>query len=266
MKDLSKLLVVKELINSLKLIKTNLLLLVVAAITDATFFIAWGFFTTPVKDKLVEHSILLSNKLSSIVAGKPVGLLNHMLGPELSPMTMKLLMLMGMLFLVMYVVYVIFQGTTWWLATQISGQKLKYRQYMLGFAKINLIWLGGYIIYKIFDIALGIRSIVIQALAPGTPNIAGKILLIALIFLGLAAFLSYPKLKAKTIIKTPWKISAPLILLSASIYLTAQFILNNISKINIDAALIAGILILFPTISLIRVYVTRVITNVHTRT
>jgi len=43
MKELSKYLVVKELVNSLKLIKKNPLLLITAALLDAIFFFAYGF-------------------------------------------------------------------------------------------------------------------------------------------------------------------------------------------------------------------------------
>ena len=213
------------------------------------------------------HSILISNKLSTILAGEQArtGILGHLVGPELSPLTGKLILLILLLFVVIYVLYNIFHGTSWWMATQIAETKWKYKEYMLGFARVNLIWIFGYILFKLFDVILGMRHLIIQKFSPGAPNIAGKVLLVALVLLAIAAFLSYPKLKARTIFKTPLRISVPLLILSASMFLAAQFILNNIGKASVDVALIVGIILLFPTMNLIRTYAIRVISHVHTR-
>ncbi len=266
MKDLSKELVVKELINSLYLLKKNAFWLVMAALSDALFFIAWGFFTSPITDKILEHSVLIANQLSTVMAGQGTGILAHMLGPEIRPMTNKLIMLIIGLFIVMYIIYTVFHGASWWMATKIAGKNYTYRRYMLGFAKVNLLWLAGYALFKLLDVVISLRHLVLEKISPGAPNIAGNMLLIALILFGITAFLSYPLLNIKTLFTTPLKTSAPLVIISASIYLTTQFILNNIGKLNVDAALVAGLILLFPVITLIRVYITRVLSHVHTRT
>jgi hypothetical protein len=267
MKDLSKTLVVKELINSLILIKQQPFWLVMAALADAVFFIAWGFFTSPVRNKIVEHAVLIANQLSTIMAGQelPSGILEHMLSPALRPMTAKLTIIILTLFVTIYVLYTAFHGTSWWMAAQIAKKDHSYRKYLLGFAKINLLWLLLYTIYKFLDVIVSVRHVVIEKILPGTPNIGAGILFAALLFLGITAVFSYPLLKAKTLFKIPINISAPLIVISASLFLATQFILNLIGKLNVDAALAAGLLLLFPVMTLIRVYITRVITNVHTR-
>jgi len=265
MKDLSKTLVVRELIKSLYLIKKHIFWLVIASLVDAVFFVAWGFFTTPVKNKIVEHGILISTKISPLLAEGKTGIVGLMLGP-LKQMTGKLILLLLMLFVVIYIVYTAFQGTSWWMATQIAEKKWTYRKYMLGFARVNLIWLSGYLIYKILDVIFSIRHVVVEKLVPGTPDIAGNILFVFLILLMLAAFISYPTLKARTIFKTPLKVTVPLIILSASMFLATQFILNNIGKLNVDFALVVGLVLLFPVINLIKTYSIRVLSNVHTRT
>jgi len=266
MKDLSKLLVIRELLKSLQLIKKNIFWLVMASLVDALFFVAWGLFTTPVKEKIVQHAILLTNQLSPLLAEKQQGILNLMFTPEMQPMTGKLILLMLTLFAVTYIVYTAFHGTSWWMATQIAEKKLNYRQYMLGFARVNLIWITGYLIYKFLDVLFSVRYAIIKQLIPGTPYIAGKVLFVYLLFLGIAAFLSYPLLKATTIFKTPIKVTGPLVILSASMYLATQFILNNIGKASVDVALIVGLVLLFPVMNLIRTYAIRVLSNVHTRT
>ncbi len=267
MRDLSKEIVVKELITSVSLIKKHAFWLVISSLIDALFFLAWGFFTTPVRDKIVEHSVLIANKLSAILAEQEVktGILSHLLGPQLQPMTGKLILLILLLFAVIYVLYNAFHGTSWWMATNIAEMPQKYREYMLGFARVNLIWITGYILYKFIDVIISLRYVIIQKFSPGAPNIAGKVLLAALVLLGIAAFFSYPRLRAAQLFRTPWRITVSLLVLCASMFLAAQFILNSIGKLNVDAALVAGIIILFPVMNLIRTYAIRVLSHVHTR-
>ncbi len=259
---------IKELINSLYLIKKHAFWLVIGSMVDALFFIAWGFFTTPVKEKIVEHAILTSNQLSAVLAQDrtKIGLLGRLFEPTVRPMTIKLLLLILLLFIVIYIIYNIFQGTSWWMATKIAEKEWKYKEYMLGFARVNLIWISAYMVYKFLDVIISLRNLIIQKLAPGTPDIAGNLLLLVLAFIFIAAYFSYPTLKAKTIFKTPIKTSAALIILSTSIYLATQYVLNLISKISTDTALIAGIILLFPAVMLIKTYAIRVLSHVHTRT
>jgi len=272
MKDLSKMLVVKELINSLHLIKKNAFWLVIASLTDAVFLLAYGFFTTPVSEKIVEHSVLVANKLSEVMAGKfPTGVLFKLFGPELRPLTFKLILIILLLFLVIYLVYTVFQATSWYIATIIAGKEYSYKQYLLGFARLNILWMGGYLLYKILDVILGLRYIIIRQIVPGAPNIAGKVLLAAFVFFILAALFSYPLLKAKTIFKTPWRISLALVILCTSMFLAARFILDKTAYYGFmyyhtfTPAYVVGLLLLFPTITLIKVYATRVLSNVHAR-
>jgi len=63
------------------------------------------------------------------------------------------------------------------------------------------------------------------------------------------------------IFKTPLKITIPLVILSASIYLAIGFVTNLIAAVSVDAAIIAGITLVFPALVLIRVYITRVLIN-----
>ena len=249
-----------------KLTFTQPFWLVMACIIDALFFIAYGFFTFPIKEKISENAILIANKLGPMMAEKQAGILQHLLGPELRGQTGILLILICILFLILYLIYTIFQGTTWWMASQISHQKETYKKYFLGFAKINLIWITGFIIYKILDTFISLRAVLIQKIVPGAPNIAAHILLLALIFLVITAVMSYPKQKAKQIFKTPWKITIPLIALSASIYLTARYIIQLLSTVvPLTFSFLIAMIIIFPIIIYVKVYITRVITHVHTR-
>ncbi len=262
MKDLTKYLVVRELINSFKLLKPNSLYFIIAAFLDAAFFFFWGFFTTPIRDSIVAHAVLISNKISEILAGRqPQGLLFQLFSPDVKPLTYKMIMLILLLFVIIYITYTIFHGTNWWLSRKIAGQKETYRQYLLGFAKINLLWISLYALYKIIDAIIGIRHVIVQKFVPGATNTLGTFVNIIFALVVLAAIFSYPTLKAKTIFKTPLKITIPLVILSASIYLAIGFVTNLIASVSVDAAIIAGITLVFPALVLIRIYITRVLTN-----
>jgi len=261
MKDLSKTLIVKELLNTFTLIRKQSLLFVLAAIIDALFFVAFGFFTGPIRRKIVEYGVLIANKLSS--QGVQSGMLKHLFMPDYSPLTMNLFTLVFVFFVVLYVLYVAFHGTTWWLATRIAGGKAAFRKYFLGFASLNLIWIGLFMIWFAFKTILDLRHSIIKVLIPTVPDIAGGMMLIVLAFLLINAFVSYPRLKRNELFKIPWKTSAALIILCLSIFLTGQFINQQIARLHYDAGLIIGLIVMFPLLSYIRIYATRVITHVR---
>ena len=257
--NLAKTIVVRELISSLSLIKKSPFYLVVAAFVDALFFVAYGFFTTPISDRIAMQSILIANEISQLLAEGKAGILKLLFQEPLLPMTGKLIILMLLLFVITYIVYVIFQGTSWYLAGFIAQQKLSYRKYLLGFARVNLIWIACYIVYKLVDIILGLRFVIIKQFVPDATNVAGNILFGLFVVVIIAACLSYARLEALTIFKTPLKIMLPLLALSFIIYLNAQFVINLISKLNSDLGFIAGLIILFPVIIFIKIYMTRVL-------
>ncbi len=257
--------IIKELMNSLSLIKKNSFLLVVAAIIDALFFIAYGFFTGPVSRKISEHAILLSNNLSPLLAEQHAqkGILELLFAPELRPLTFKLTLLILLLFAISYIIYCIFHGTSWWMAAKIAGQKWSYRDYVLGFAKINLIWLACYVVFKAFDTFFSIRQLIIEKIIPNSPNIASKVLLAVLILLSLSAFFSYSTLKAKTLFKTKIKTSIPLAVLCAAFFIIAWTLPMTIARLTEikELGFILGLILIFPTIILIKVYSTRVLND-----
>lgn len=271
--NLSQTLVVKELITSLKLLKQNPLFFIIAAFIDAAFFFFFGFITSPVNNAIIAHVVLISNKISELLAqGVQKGLLYQLFTPEVSPLTYKFLLLILLLFVLIYILYVIFHGTSWWLARNMAGQKETYRKYFFGFAKINLLWMGLYALYKCIDALVGMRHVIVQKFAPGAPNILGTVITIVFAIIAITAIFSYPLLKAKTLFKTAIKISLPLIVLCWSIFIIAWRIPITISlylghiKYIPEVMYILAIILLFPSFVLIRVYLTRVLTNVHAHT
>ena len=293
MKDLSKTIINRELFASLSLVRKSAFLFVVAVIVDAFFFIAYGFFTAPVNNKIVEHSVLLANALSPLIASGQSGLLFKLFEGALAPLTGKLIILICMLFAITYAVYCAFHGTSWYLAQQIARRNVTFRHYFLGFAKINILWMAGCVVYKLLDVVIALRHQLIVKFTPGAPNIAGTILLAGLLVWVFLAFFSYPTLRAKTALELPLRVSFPLVLLSGAVNSlpmfvgqfsvnnvvsligqffingiivgTVQFFLNTVSKTNLDLALLFGLIFLFPTFIYLKVYSILVISHVRPR-
>ncbi len=249
--------------ETLKLIQKNFFLFITAIIVDVTFFIAYGFFTAPITNKIIEHAALITNKLSIIMAEQPTGILKHLFDPEIQPITIKLGLLITLMFIVTYIIYCIFQGTSWWITTLITKKGYKYHKYLQGFAKINLYWMLGYIIYKILDVIISVKFVVLQKITENAINIEGKILFAGLLLLGITALFSYPTLKAGTLYRTPLRKSLPILFISAIAYIAIQFIIQYLGKINIHAALITGAILIFTAANYIKIYTAK---NVHAHT
>ncbi len=262
MKELSQQKTVKELLMSLKQIKKQPLLFVISSMLDAGFFFFLALITTPARDLLIAHAVLINNKLSGMQPQQG-GLIGKLFAQEVFPLTLKTAGLLIILFALIYIVYTAFQGTSWWLSRTIAGKKDSFKNYFFGFARINLLWMAIYAAYKLIDTAAGMRHAIVQKLIPGTVNLTGKIIVILFGIACIAALLSYPLLHKKAIFKTPLRTTIPLIGISLSILLTAYFIHTKIGMINNDAGLLAGLIIFIPAITLVKVYTTRVMMNVR---
>ncbi|RMD57487.1 hypothetical protein D6825_03930, partial [Candidatus Woesearchaeota archaeon] len=122
-------------------------------------------------------------------------------------------------------------------------------------------WLFLFALFKIIDTILSLRAVIIKRLVPNALLITDWVMLTALAALIFTAFASYPKLNTKEIFELNRTTAILFAIFSASIYLATQFIINQVSKASLDAGLLAGILLLFPAITLIKTYTARVVYN-----
>lgn len=244
--------------EALKQIKKNTMLFITAAIIDIIFLLAYGFYTAPIKNQILTHAALITSKLAVIMAEKPTGILKQAFAPEIRPYTIKLIIIILILFITTYLVYVISQGTSWWITTRIAGKKHKYHEYMKEFAKINLIWLAFYAAYKILQLIITTRQTIIQKITE-TTGTTNNILFGMALLIGITAFFSYPTLKTTTLLKTPLHKTLPIIAIGLGSYLIIQIITTQIT--NPKIALATGIILLFPTIIFTKILT---IQNVHT--
>jgi len=229
--NLSKTITIRELAQTITLIKKNAFLYAIAAIIDALFFFAYGFFTTFISDSITAHSALISNKLSELLAQKKLGILKLLFQDPLRPLTGKLILLILLFFALSFIVYTIFQATSWWIARTIAGKKENRAHFFLTFVKLNLLWFGLYVFYRLANLFLSLRFLVIKRFEPGAYDLGGVILLGLLAFLVITALLSYATLQRWSFFKLPLRTTLPLITICIVIFLNAQFLTDKLSKL-----------------------------------
>ena len=77
--------------------------------------------------------------------------------------------------------YVIFQGSNWWIADKIVGHKTKYFRYILGFLKVNIVWGALLILAHFAYLLLNMRHQMQNVITPGITNIHGTIMTVMII-------------------------------------------------------------------------------------
>ena len=223
-------LLVNEFVNALRMAANTPRLLFFGAVIDALFFIVYGFFLTPVNDKIIEHSVLIGNQISTMLAKGQTGILLKLFEPELRALTGKLILATLLGFFITYLIYCIFHGTSWHLARKITSSHNSWRHSLLGFAKVNLIWLFLAIIYKFIDVYVSMRFQILKRFVPEAVDIWGGALTVIAIIGIFAAVISYSKFETFALF-TKYKTAVPLALALAVLFLNAQYFTNLMWKL-----------------------------------
>lgn len=258
--NLADSLLVRELVDSLVALKKNPLLMLGASVLDLVFLFLYAFVGTFVGDQIAAHAVLIANQVSPMLAQGQTGILAKLFEGALRPLTFKLLLLMGLFFVLLYVLYVIIQGASWWLSSKTAGQDHKFSKYLSRFAKLNLFWLVLFVLIKLVDVLLGLRFQLVKKFAPGAFNLATPVMTVVFAVLLIIVFLSYPRLYAREFLRTPLLVVLGLLGMCAVLFLVCWFVIDLFSSVA-ELQLLSQI-ILLPIFVLFRVYAIRVISNV----
>lgn len=260
MKDLSKTVAIREFIAAFSLFRHNFGLVVCAAIIDALFFVAYGFFTGGIRDKIVEYGILLANKLS--LEHVATGFFTHIFSPDFFPLTSQLLILLGLFFIVFFSIYIIFQGASWYLACSITKKQPLFWHYLLGFSRVNLFFSIIAAVIFLSDLLYDMRHTIVKALVPSAVNYSGFIVIPLGLLLFATALFSYPTLHLLTLYRNKPLFAAFGIVLC--ILLATQYLLGLLGTLNQQFALLIALIVFFPIIILLKIYTAKV-TYVYAR-
>jgi len=243
---------ITEISKTWKILIAKPLLFFLIVLIDLVFFIAYGFFTGPIQMRIVEHAVLIGNKLSA--DGVSTGILGHVFSAEYRELLLPLLALLALFFIVGYIVYVIFQATSWHIARRLAHVKEHYYEYFISFAKINLFWLALIVVWATLKLFVDVRHTIAKTLIEGAVNMLGGIMQGVLALIIAAACLSYARRDLLALIRIPLKqmlgsLGICGLILSGALLVTWLF-----SLVSLNASILAGAFLFFPSISFIKVY------------
>ena len=253
---------VKELLGALDCMKKNPVFVLAVVGLDLLFVIFCTFIYSLVGNQIAAHAVLIANQVSPMLAKGETGLLVKLFQGALQPLTVKLLVLIGLFFVLLYVGYVILQGLAWWLCSQVAQSSHSLRKYVVLFAKLNVVWLVLFAFIKLLDVFLGLRYQLIRKFAPSALNVSAPIVSVLFVTLGIIVFLSYGRLRAWEFLKIPFLQGSGLLVMCAVLFLVVWAVIDIFSTARFELRLFVQILFL-PIFVLIRVYMIRVVNHVR---
>lgn len=239
-------------------VKERPLLAALGSITDALFFISLGLFTSPISVVMVEQVSKIAQEFSFGVAQEQPELFNVLAS---SNITFALAINLVLYFAVIFALYALIQGTSWFIAKKYFTDA-PYVRSILTFAKINIFWFALFIVYKLLDFVLNLRYRLLESLQPGTIDIAGNTM-IALFFIGLGmATFAYSSEKTFKFFKTSARKSSIILVTGALLFFFPYSIFYAIGTINQTVSIAISAIVLLPLLTYLRVYLMEEL-NVH---
>jgi len=182
--------------------------------------------------------------------------------PPVDNYTWQFFGLLLVLALVVFVLFCIFQGLNWWFAAGIAGNAGKYKSFLLGFARVNVLWLLLGMIWFCLDAVFDLRRLLIEKATGQPATLAGNILLVVLVLVIYAALVSYPVLNIRKALALCFSMATVLIpglLLVFAHFLVGNMIVRWLYTLNQTLMFVVGAVLLLVLISWARVYVARVV-------
>jgi hypothetical protein len=259
---------IKNIIITLRLIIKNKVFLIYSVLADLLFLFLYGMLTSSFYQEILFNILRISEEAGrySIIKGDSASNLISSLKnyPEINIYINKILFNIFVIIIIVYFLYSILQGFSWFVANKVVNKKADFLSYFKKFFLINLLWFLLYNIYNFLNIILGFRQNYAQRYGLIVRDYSNIYLVVFLIVILYLAFISYsliskykviPALK-KTFIITFKKIRD--ILVSYFIIFVILFIVNFILKLsfNVNPTLmfILGVIIALPAIYWARVY------------
>jgi hypothetical protein len=264
--SLTKLVAVREWVSAWKTVWQQKTFALASALLDLVFLISFGFLTAPVLGKLQQHVIIIGSLVSrqlQVPAGRArPAVIDTLFQPPASAYVWQFLGLLLVLALIMFLLYSIVQGLNWWLALGAAGHAKDWKQFLLGFARVNTLWFVLVLLWFCIDTVLDLRRLLVEkatgVAAGGAGTVASVVLLIILYF----ALASYPLLSARKAFRLG--VRKAKVLVPAGVIIAAHFFAGNsivrwLQGINTTLMFLVGAVLLFALLAWARVYIARVV-------
>ncbi|TKJ17593.1 hypothetical protein CEE44_03605 [Candidatus Woesearchaeota archaeon B3_Woes] len=249
--------------QSFELLTKSPFYLAIPILLDLIFLFLVGFIGSIFTTKAIPYLQNLATIQSTPAADTSAMIAQQ---TQLASALTHIVLILLQIVLVVFILWTIFQGINWFLATKCVKKKVNIKKYSLNFLTLNIIW-----IILIAILAKFFFEITLKNLLTSTPivsqslvNAIGIIIsIILLYFLFIGYSISY-KYKLKEFLKNIFKIGikdfkiiiAYLIIVVS--FWIAKFIVQLFS-LSFASTIIAGIIILMPLITFYRIYLIKTI-------
>lgn len=272
--NLRKHIAVKQLINSVNLIKKSPIKLVYPVLADLVFLLVYGLFSSIIVNRISYYfysvyELMLENTESfktSFLAGGFFSAIFNVPGADV--FIKKSLLWIFALIAFMYFSYCFFQAFSWRFSLNFAKKK-RIKEYMKGFFLVNLVWLLFFIAYNIFSLVIGFKKQVVSRYA-AVPSFSIMLLIFAVI-VSYFVFISYSLIERynvrnslkKTFFLGFKKIKhiLPMYLIIFAVFYIIDFVMSYSGNINQKISIAVGIFILLPLFAWARLYVYLVVNN-----
>lgn len=260
-----------EALEALKRIRESPRKLALAYLCDFLFLAAYGFAAYPLFGKIVDYVIaigtIVSEKSPQVIRGANQGLASIIRSdPQASQMLNSLMLVFLLLAVAIYITFVLFQGISWKLSSEIAGRNIHFHKYMKRFALLALFWIVLFSAYHLISLFSDIRAAVLKIAGEGAGSfhVFVTALLIALLYFAFVSFTLAGTSKGgiKNSFRTGAKkagyiVSAYLVMAVAALALHA--LLMAAAKVDFNLMIAVGLLTVIPAITWARVYFTLVV-------
>ncbi|MBW2973780.1 hypothetical protein KY346_05270 [Candidatus Woesearchaeota archaeon] len=238
----------------------------ISSVMDLLLLLAYGFATAPIYAKLMLHIQTIGALGTDAVAAatrEGKSMLSVLVSESIKPYFYNTLILLLILGITVYLLYCLFQAFNWKIALQLTGKKIKYMDYLKKFLRVNIIWFLLFVLYYVLGFVIEIRKILITTITQAEPSGALNIILtFLLILIAYFAVISYVKLsvrKSLYIGKSRIRQLLPSVLIFAIYLLALQMLITYLFTINFSLAVILGLLLFIPALTIARIYITLII-------
>lgn len=158
--------------ESFKMMAKNPLFVVSAILLDIVFFFGYGVIRRLFFDKIMKYAYAITTNISAKSgelmqsyaksASIYATLLNN---SEIGPYLKSLILLFIALGVCIYILYIILQGTSWWICSRIAKQEISYYQYIKGFLAVNILWVSAFYLINSVSFVMDINQAVLEGMA-----------------------------------------------------------------------------------------------------
>lgn len=264
--NLASLPVIREWCASWRLLARQKLLVIASGFMDLLFLIAFGFMTTPVYGKLTEHVIiigaLVSQQLRAAAGRMRPAIIDTLFQEPVRGYTWQFLGLLVVLAVVVFVLFWIFQGLAWWLATAVAGKNMRWRAFLTRFARVNVVWFGLFVLWYVLDTVFDLRRIAVEKATGQAATGAGIVLFGVLVLIWYFAIISYPLLRIKQSFVLGTQKAGVLVPAFALVivhFLAGNLVVRWLAGLSTALMFVVGAILLVVLLAWARVYMSRMV-------